>query len=51
MGQRLGFVIGWDLCLEYSVAAAAVAQGWSQYLNEFLGLFGGRIPDAISRRQ
>jgi amino acid transporter len=35
--------------LEYGVSAAAVAVGWSQYLNELFGnLFGFTIPDALS---
>lgn len=35
--------------LEYGVSTAAVAVGWSEYLNQFLGnLFGFRLPDALS---
>jgi APA family basic amino acid/polyamine antiporter len=38
------------LLLEYGVSAAAVAVGWSQYLNELFGnLFGFKIPDALSQ--
>ena len=29
MGELVGWIIGWDLVLEYAVAAAAVAVGWS----------------------
>src|ERR1700683_1776892 len=36
MGEVIGWVIGWDLVLEYAVAAAAVAVGWSGYLNVIL---------------
>src|ERR1700736_908547 len=32
MGELIGWVIGWDLVLEYAVGAAAVAVGWSGYL-------------------
>ena len=38
------------LLLEYGVSAAAVAVGWSQYLNELLGnLFGWTIPDPLAQ--
>jgi amino acid transporter len=38
------------LLLEYGVSAAAVAVGWSQYLNELLGnLFGVTIPDPLAQ--
>lgn len=36
-GELLAWIIGWDLVLEFSVAAAAVAKGWSTYLNVVLG--------------
>ena len=37
------------LLLEYGVSAAAVAVGWSEYLNELLdNLFGVQIPEALS---
>ncbi|KAJ1653856.1 hypothetical protein IWQ61_006105 [Dispira simplex] len=32
MGEFLGWIIGWDLILEYLVGAAAVAVSWSSYL-------------------
>ena len=38
------------LLLEYGVSAAAVAVGWSQYLNELLGnLFGFTLPDSLAQ--
>src|SRR6478752_749785 len=38
------------LLLEYGVSAAAVAVGWSQYLNEFLdNVFGFTIPDNLAQ--
>ncbi|MFC7493310.1 MULTISPECIES: amino acid permease [unclassified Nocardioides] len=38
------------LLLEYGVSAAAVAVGWSQYLNEFFdNVFGFTIPDSLSQ--
>ncbi|GBB94153.1 hypothetical protein RclHR1_00230031 [Rhizophagus clarus] len=35
MGELIGWIIGWDLILEYLVAAAAVAVGWSEYFVHF----------------
>ncbi|MQA10103.1 MAG: amino acid permease [Pseudonocardiaceae bacterium] len=35
-GEFLAWIIGWDLILEFSVAAAAVSKGWSVYLQEAL---------------
>src|SRR5512133_1798773 len=37
LGELLAWVIGWDLILEYAVASAAVANGWSNYFVELLG--------------
>ena len=38
------------LLLEYGVSGAAVAVGWSQYLNQLLdNLFGFQIPEALSQ--
>ena len=40
-GEFIAWIIGWDLVLELAVGAAAVAKGWSTYLNTVLGyLFG-----------
>lgn len=36
MGELLGWIIGWDLILEYAVGAATVGIAWSEYLNNFL---------------
>ncbi|KAJ2359046.1 hypothetical protein IWW50_000198 [Coemansia erecta] len=35
MGEFLGWIIGWDLILEYLVGAATVAVGWSAYVVTF----------------
>ncbi|KAJ3108058.1 Cationic amino acid transporter-1 [Phlyctochytrium planicorne] len=40
-GELLAWIIGWDLCLEYLVGAAAVANGWSAYLNKWISLASG----------
>src|SRR6187402_1205665 len=44
MGELVAWIIGWDLILEYAVAAATVATAWSQYANRVLDWFGMRIP-------
>lgn len=33
-GELAAWIIGWDLILEFALAAAVVAKGWSQYLGE-----------------
>jgi basic amino acid/polyamine antiporter, APA family len=49
LGELAAMVVASCLLLEYGVSTAAVAVGWSQYLNQFLGnLFGIRIPDVLS---
>jgi len=44
IGELFAWIIGWDLILEYGMAASAVAVGWSGYLNKFLHLFNVRLP-------
>jgi basic amino acid/polyamine antiporter, APA family len=44
MGELVGWIIGWDLILEYAVGAAAVAVGWSGYLGVILGGVGIHLP-------
>ena len=49
LGEGVAMVVAACLLLEYGVSAAAVAVGWSQYLNEFLdNLFGFTIPENLS---
>jgi amino acid transporter len=50
LGELVAMVVAACLLLEYGVSAAAVAVGWSQYLNElFDNLFGFTIPDDLSQ--
>ncbi len=35
-GEILAWVLGWDLILEYGVAAASVSSGWSAYFQGLL---------------
>ncbi|MEE2057837.1 amino acid permease [Rhodococcus artemisiae] len=37
-GEFVAWIIGWDLILEFALASAVVAKGWSLYLG---GMFGG----------
>ncbi|MEV8451579.1 amino acid permease [Streptomyces sp. NPDC052095] len=49
LGERVAFLVGWCLLLEYGVSVSAVAVGWSQYVNELLdSLVGLRLPEALS---
>ena len=43
-GEFIAWIIGWDLILEYGVAVAAVAIGWSGYVNNALTALGLPIP-------
>ena len=44
LGELLAWIIGWDLVLEYTVASAAVAHGWSAHFQDFLKSFGLPLP-------
>jgi APA family basic amino acid/polyamine antiporter len=48
LGALLAWIIGWDLILEYAVGAAAVAHGWSHYLQDLLGIVGVHVPAVLS---
>jgi APA family basic amino acid/polyamine antiporter len=48
LGELVAWIIGWSLVLEYTVAAAAVAVGWSAHVSEFLGATGVPLPDALA---
>ncbi len=49
MGELVAWIIGWDLILEYSFAAGAVAIGWSGYMVSFLHGFGISIPPELTQ--
>src|SRR5437660_3009771 len=44
MGEFVAWIIGWDLILEYAVAAATVAVAWSEYFNRVLEYVGLHVP-------
>lgn len=48
LGELVAWIIGWSLVLEYTVAAAAVAVGWSAHVSAFLGAAGWSLPPALS---
>ncbi|HVV10905.1 amino acid permease [Amycolatopsis sp.] len=48
-GEFMAWIIGWDLVLELAVGAAAVAKGWSVYLETVLGyIFGDGAKTSFS---
>lgn len=47
-GEFIAWMLGWDLILEYGVAAAAVASGWSGYAQGLLQGFGIQLPTALT---
>ncbi len=49
MGELAAWIMGWLLVLEYGVAAATVAVGWSGYVTSFLRDFGVLIPPEYAR--
>ena len=49
LGELFAWIIGWDLILEYSVASSTVAHGWSHYFQDFIGIFGYRIPAVLAK--
>src|SRR5215217_440011 len=48
LGELMAWIIGWDLILEYAVASATVAHGWSKYFQKLLNVFGWKLPHAIA---
>src|SRR5690606_6147826 len=47
MGEFMAWIIGWDLVLEYALAAATVAVSWSQYVNELFLLMGIHLSQEV----
>lgn len=48
-GEVIAWIIGWDLILEYGVAVAAVANGWSGYFKDALASIGLGLPEMLTR--
>ncbi len=47
LGELVAWIIGWDLILEYGLATAAVAIGWSGYVNNALTAIGMPLPEIL----
>lgn len=47
IGERLAWIVGWSLILEYSLACSTVAVGWSAYLVGWLQSAGVDLPAAL----
>jgi basic amino acid/polyamine antiporter, APA family len=48
LGELFAWIIGWDLILEYAVASATVAHGWSHYFQDFLSIFHIGLPKVLT---
>jgi len=46
-GEFIAWIIAWDLLLEYGVAVATVANGWSGYFNNALTAMGIGLPQSL----
>jgi APA family basic amino acid/polyamine antiporter len=51
LGELFAWIIGWDLVLEYTVASATVAHGWSKYFQSLIGMepFSRVVPAVLSK--
>lgn len=47
-GEVFGWLMGWALVLEYGLAAASVASGWSAYVQGLLAGFNIQLPVQLS---
>lgn len=48
MGELVAWIIGWDLVLEYTVAAITLSISWSQYFVKFLEGLGIALPPSLT---
>jgi basic amino acid/polyamine antiporter, APA family len=48
LGELFAWIIGWDLILEYAVASATVAHGWSHYFQDLISIFNLKLPLALT---
>lgn len=48
-GELVAWIIGWVLLMEYGVATAAVATGWSGYFNHALTAMGMGLPEMLTK--
>src|SRR3954471_6791695 len=48
LGEIVGWIIGWDLIIEYAIGNVAVAVSWSGYFCGLLDLFGVHVPSWLA---
>lgn len=48
MGELVAWIIGWDLVLEYAVAATTVSISWSRYFSMFMEGLGHPLPLSLT---
>jgi basic amino acid/polyamine antiporter, APA family len=48
LGSTLACIVGWNLVLEYLVAASTIAVGWSSYFQSLIEPWGITIPHALA---
>ncbi|SFR83022.1 amino acid permease [Sphingomonas jatrophae] len=48
IGERVAWIVGWSLILEYSVVCSTVAVGWSGYFAGFMQAIGLPLPAALA---
>ncbi len=48
MSPLVGFLVGWNIFLEYTLAAAAVGYSWSKNWSSFISILGGNWPAVIT---
>ncbi|KAA2260941.1 amino acid permease [Solihabitans fulvus] len=46
-GEFVAWIIGWDLALEFALAGAVIAKGWSAYLQQVIGLTGSTMSTSV----
>ncbi|KXV30075.1 amino acid permease [Gluconobacter japonicus] len=49
MGEKVAWIVGWLLLLEYGISCAAVAAGLSGYASSLLAVFGIHLPQALTQ--
>ena len=49
LGEVMAWLVGWNLVLEYTVGASAVAGGWSAYVTGVLKSAGVMLPEALTK--